>query len=57
MTFFVILNPDQKNPVQFDLEKRRASDAGLNVSDTLLYFPRKKAKPSFSQKYEEIQAS
>ena len=38
MTFFVILNPDQKNPFQYDLEKRRTSDAGLNVSDVLLYF-------------------
>ena len=38
MTFFVILNPDQKNPFQYKLEKRRASDAGLNVSDALLYF-------------------
>ena len=57
MTFFVILNPDQKNPFQYDLEKRRACDAGLNVSDALLYFLRKKAMPSFSQKYEEIQAS
>ena len=28
MTFFVILNPDQKNPFQYDLEKRRACDAG-----------------------------
>ena len=56
-TFFVILNPDQKNPFQFDLEKRRACDAGLNVSDALLYFLRKKAMPSFSQKYEEIQAT
>ena len=57
MTFFVILNPDQKNPFQYDLEKRRACDAGLNVSDALLYFLRKKTMPSFSQKYEEIQAS
>ena len=57
MTFFVILNPDQKNPFQYDLEKRRACDAGLNVSDALLYFLRKKAMPSFSQKYGEIQAS
>ena len=57
MTFFVILNPDQKNSFQYDLEKRRACDAGLNVSDALLYFLRKKAMPSFSQKYEEIQAS
>ena len=36
---------------------RRASDASLKVSDPLLYFLRKKAMPSFSQKYEEIQAS
>ena len=50
MTFFVILNPDQKNPFQYDLEKRRSSDAGLNVSDALLYILRKKAMPSFSQK-------
>ena len=57
MTFFVILNPDQKNPFQYDLEKRRACDAGLNVSDALLYFLRKKTMPSFSQKYEEIHAS
>ena len=56
MTFFVILNPDQKNPFQYDLEKRRACDAGLNVSDALLYFLRKKAMPSFNQKYEAIQA-
>ena len=53
MTFFVILNPDQKNPFQYE----RACDAGLNVSDALLYFLRKKTMPSFSQKYEEIQAS
>ena len=54
MTFFVILNPDQKNSFRYDLEKWRASDADLNVSDVLLYFRRKKAMPSFSQKYEEI---
>ena len=36
---------------------RRASDASLKVSDPLLYFLRKKAMPSFSQKYEEVQAS
>ena len=53
MTFFAILNPDQKNPFQYE----RACDAGLNVSDALLYFLRKKKMPSFSQKYEEIQAS
>ena len=57
MTFFVILNPDQKTPFQYDFEKRRACDAGLNVSDALLYFLRKKAMSSFSQKYQEIQAS
>ena len=58
MIFFVILNPDQKNPFQYDLENRRASDAGLHVSETLLYyFLKKKAMPSFSQKYEKIQAS
>ena len=56
MNFFVIMNPDQKNPFQYDLEKRRASDAGLNVSDALLYFRRKKTMQSFSQKYEEIKA-
>ena len=38
LTFFVILNPDQKNPFQHE----RACDAGLNVSDALLYFLRKK---------------
>ena len=53
LTFFVILNPDQKNPFQHE----RACDAGLNVSDALLCFLRKKAMPSFSQKYEKIQAS
>ena len=53
MTFFAILNPDQKNPFQYE----RACDAGLNVSDALVYFLRKKKMPSFSQKYEEIQAS
>ena len=52
MTFFVILNPDQKNPFQYE----KACDAGLNVSDALLYFLRKKTMPSLSQKYEEIQA-
>ena len=57
MTFFVTLNPDQKNPFQYDLEKKRACDACLNVSDALLYFLRKKTVPSFSQEYEEIQAS
>ena len=57
MTFFVNLNPDQKNPFQYDLEKKRACDACLNVSDALLYFLRKKTVPSFSQQYEEIQAS
>ena len=53
MTFFVILNPDQKNPFLYE----RACDAGLNVSDALLCFLRKKAMPSFSQNYEKIQAS
>ena len=53
MTFFVILNPDQKNLFQYE----RACDAGLNVSDALLYFLRKKTMPSFSQRYEEIQTS
>ena len=38
MTFFVILIPYQKNPFLHDLQKRRASDAGLNVSDVLLIF-------------------
>ena len=57
MSFFVILNPDQKNPFEYDIEKRRPYHAGLNVSDVLLYFLRKKAMPSFSQKYEETQAS
>ena len=33
MTYFFILNPDQKNPFKYDLKKRRACDAGLNVSD------------------------
>ena len=41
MTFFVILNPDQKNLFQYDLEKRRASNAGLKVTDALLYFLKK----------------
>ena len=54
ITFFVILNPDQKNPFQYDLENRRASDVGLHISDALLYFLKKKAMPSFTQKYEEI---
>ena len=53
MTFFIILNPDQKNPFQYE----RACDSALNVSDGLLYFLRKQIMPSFSQKYEEIQAS
>ena len=50
MTFLAILNPDQKNPFQYE----RACDAGLNVSDA--FFLRKKTMPSFSQKYEQIQA-
>ena len=54
MTFFVILNSDQKNPFQYDLENRRASDVGLHISDALLYVLKKKAMSSFSQKYEEI---
>ena len=41
MTFFVILNPDQKNLFQYDFGKRRASDAGLHFSDALLYFLKK----------------
>ena len=41
MTFFVILNPDQKNLFQYDLEKRRASNAGLKVAVALLYFLKK----------------
>ena len=41
MTFFVILNPDQKNLFQHDLEKRRASNAGLKVAVALLYFLKK----------------
>ena len=57
MTFIVILNPDQKSPFQYDLEKRRASDVGLHVSVLLRYFLRKKAMSSFTQKYEEILAS
>ena len=56
ITFFVILNPDEENPFQYHLEKRRASDAGLHVSHALLYFLKEKEMPSFSQKYEEIQA-
>ena len=36
MTSFVILNPDHKNLFQCGLEKRRASDAGLNVPDAFL---------------------
>ena len=42
MNFFVIMNPDQKNPFQYDLEKRRASDAGLNVSDAFFIFGEKR---------------
>ena len=38
MTFFVILIPYQKIPFLYDLEKRRARDAGLYVSDVLLIF-------------------
>ena len=41
MTFFVILNPDQKNLFQYDFGKRRASDAGSHFSDALLYFLKK----------------
>ena len=51
--FFHHLESWPENPFQYE----RACDSALNVSDGLLYFLRKKIMPSFSQKYEEIQAS